>query len=232
LNLVDGEQSPVTWEALLLRYDGSFLLLATEEQRHDSRLQNEILSLTNDLSIAVREAAQKNRELQKANDTIEKLAHTDGMTGLANRRLLEETLPREVTCAGRLGESLSAIFVDVDHFKKINDDFGHKAGDQVLAQVGTIFKSHLRSYDLAARFGGDECVLLLPGTTREDSALIAGRIQEMVKTLAVPEHPRQVTVSMGVAVLVAGETGEALVGRADEALYCAKEKGGNRFEVA
>lgn len=232
LNLADGEQSPVTWEARLLRCDGSFLLLATEEQRHDALFQNEILMLTNDLSIAIRDAAQKNRELKNANETIETLARTDGLTGLANRRMLEETLPREVARAGRLNESLSIIFVDVDHFKPINDEFGHRAGDQVLAQLGTIFKSQTRSYALAARFGGDEFVLLLPGTTREDAIVIAERIREKVATMAVPEYPRQVAISMGIAALVTGETGEGLVARADEALYRAKAKGGDRFEVA
>jgi len=232
LNLVDGEQSPVTWDARLLRCDGSFLLLATEEQRRDALFQNEILRITNDLSIAVREAAQKNRELKNANETIEKLARIDGLTGLANRRMLEETLPREAARANRLNESLSVIFVDVDHFKPINDEFGHKAGDQVLAQLGTIIKSQLRSYELAARFGGDEVVLLLPGTTREGAILIAERIRERVGILVIPEYPRQVAVSMGIAALGIGETGEELVARADEALYRAKGKGGNRFEVA
>jgi diguanylate cyclase (GGDEF)-like protein len=232
LNLAEGDQSPVTWEARLLRCDGYFLLLATEERRRDALFQNEILRITNDLSIAVREFAQKNRELKNANETIEKLARIDGLTGLANRRILEETLPREAARANRLNESLSVIFVDVDHFKPINDEFGHDAGDQVLAQLGNIFKSQLRSYDLAARFGGDEFVLLLPGTTRDGAIVIAERIRAGVGTLAFPEYPRQVTVSIGIAALGIGETGEELVAHADEALYRAKGKGGNRFEVA
>ena len=232
LNLADGERSPVTWVARLFRHDASFLLLATEEQQHVSQFQNEILKLTNDLSIAIREAAQKNRELKKANEMIETLARTDGLTSLANRRMLEETLPREAARASRLNESLSVIFIDVDHFKSINDQFGHKAGDQVLAQLGSIFKSQLRSYALAARYGGDEFVLLLPGTSKEEAIVIAERIREKIGDLAVPDYPRQVAVSMGVASFVADETGEELVARADEALYRAKEKGGSRLEVA
>ena len=232
LNLAEGEQSPITWEARLLRCDGAFLLLATEEEHHDSLFQNEILRLTNDLSIAIREAAQKNRELKNANETIEKLARIDSLTGLANRRMLEETLPREVSRAGRLNENLSVIFVDVDHFKQINDDFGHKAGDQVLAQLGAIFKGQLRSYALAARFGGDEFVLLLPGNTKEEAIVIAERIRENIGALVMPEYPRQVAVTMGIAAFVAGETGEEFVARADKALYRAKAKGRNMFEVA
>ena len=232
LNLAEGEQSPITWEARLLRCDGTFLLLATEERRHESLFQNEILRLTNDLSIAIREAAQKNRELTNANETIEKLARTDGLTGLANRRMLEEALPREAARARRFNESLSIIFVDVDHFKLINDQFGHKAGDQVLAQLGILFKSQIRSYALAARFGGDEFVLLLPGNTKEEAAVIAERIRDKIGAMRVQEYPRQVAVSMGIAVLADGETTEQFVARADEVLYRAKGKGGNSLEVA
>lgn len=156
LNLADRDQSPVTWKARLLRCDRMFILLATLEQRYNSQFQDEILALANDLSMAIRDAAQKNRELKEANDAIALLARTDRLTGLANRRMLEETLPREAARAGRLNESLSVIFVDVDRFKPINDQFGHKAGDQVLAQLGIIFKRQLRSYALASRLGGDE----------------------------------------------------------------------------
>jgi diguanylate cyclase (GGDEF)-like protein len=163
---------------------------------------------------------------------IEKLARTDGLTGLANRRMLEETLPREAARANRLKESLSAIFVDIDQFKSINDQFGHKAGDLVLAQIGNIFRKQLREYALSARFGGDEFVLLLPGTNKVGAIVIAERIREKVQAMAVPEYPRQVAVSMGIATLVAGESGDELVARADEALYRAKARGGNRLEVA
>lgn len=232
LNLAEREQSPVTWEARLLRFDGGFLLFGTEAKLHDTLFQDETLRLTNDLSIAVREAAQKNRELRKANESVEILARTDGLTGLANRRMLEEILPRDATRANRLNESLSMIFVDVDNFKPINDQFGHKAGDQVLVHLGTIFKNKIRSYALAARFGGDEFVLLLPGTTKEGAIVIAERIREMVGALALPECPRRIAVSMGIATFMTGETGGELMARADEALYRAKGNGGNRFEVA
>jgi len=209
-----------------------FVLLATERHRHESHFQDEILRLANDLSIAIRETAQKNRELKKVNKTIELLARIDILTGLANRRMLEETLPREVARASRLEESLSLIFIDIDHFKLINDQFGHKVGDQVLAQMGSIFKAQLRSYALAARFGGDEFILLLPGTGREGAITIAQRIQAILGTSVIPEYPRLVAVSMGIASLSDRETGEELLARADAALYRAKGKGGDGFEIA
>jgi diguanylate cyclase (GGDEF)-like protein len=232
LNLARGDQSPVTVEARLVRCDSTFLFVGTQESQHESRFQTEVLKLANDLSMTIREIAQKNRELQKANEKIESLARTDALTGLANRRMLEETLLRDTARAERLKENLSIIFVDVDNFKSINDQFGHKAGDQVLASLGAIFKSHLRRYALAARFGGDEFILLLPGTNQDGTRIVAQRIRAAIAMLRVPDSPRQITVSLGIACFAAGETGEELVARADRALYRAKENGGDRIEIA
>jgi diguanylate cyclase (GGDEF)-like protein len=232
LNLAHGQQNPATLEVALVRCGESFLLLGTEEHRHDAHFQTEILTLTNELSMEIRETARKNRELQIANESIETLARTDTLTGMANRRMLEETLPRETARANRLHESLSVIFVDVDLFKPINDEFGHQAGDQILASLGKLLKSQVRPYCLAARFGGDEFVLLLPGTSKHDAIIVAERLLQMVAAMIVSESHRQITVSMGVTSYVAGETGDEMLARADEALYRAKEKGGDRVEMA
>jgi diguanylate cyclase (GGDEF)-like protein len=232
LNLVDEGHDPITFEARLLGCEGAFLLLGVQERRHDTRFQSEVLRLTNDLALAVREAARKNRELEKAKETIELLARTDILTGLANRRMLEETLPREVARADRLKESLSVIFADLDMFKPVNDRLGHNAGDRLLARLGEVLKSQIRAYALAVRFGGDEFVLLLPGTTTTGALLIAERIRKKVEELAMTEFSIPVTVSLGVATLASGETGEKLIARADEALYRAKKKGGNRVDAA
>lgn len=232
LNLADGERSPVTWDVQLIRCTGFFLLLGTQESRHDSVFQTEILKLTNELSAALRESSRVNRQLQKTNETIESLVRTDALTGLANRRMLEEALPRETARAERLRESLSVIFADLDRFKSINDEFGHKTGDKVLQGFGAVVKSQMRAYALAARFGGDEFVLLLPGTTVKGAVTLAKRIRKKVAELTVPGCPRQIAVSMGIASFGPGETGEELVARADAALYRAKEKGRNRIEIA
>jgi len=115
----------------------------------------------------MRESAQKNRELKEANQTIERLARTDPLTGLANRRTLDEAFRREIARAERQLVSLSVIMADLDRFKSINDEYGHLAGDQVLAGAASVFGSQLRPFDLAARYGGEEFVLLLPGTSIE-----------------------------------------------------------------
>jgi diguanylate cyclase (GGDEF)-like protein len=232
LNMADGLHKQYTLEVALVRCGGAILLLGTEEQQIDSRLQDELLKLTNDLSVMMRESARKNRELNEANETIAQLARTDALTGLANRRTLDEALPREIARAERLGHGLTAIMADLDEFKSINDRYGHIAGDHVIAHAAAVFGSQLRPYDLAARYGGEEFVLLLPGTSTEDATAIAERIRKDVAEIEVPECPTPVTVSLGVASWIRGDGPEEFVGRADAALYNAKRSGRNRVEAA
>jgi diguanylate cyclase (GGDEF)-like protein len=232
LSLADAEQNPITLEVGLIRCYGAILLLGTQEHMHDSRLQTEIHKQANDLSVMMRESVRKNRELKEANETIERLARTDSLTGLANRRTLYEALPREIARAERTGESLSVIMADLDRFKLINDQYGHITGDEVLARSAAVFGSQLRPYDLAARYGGEEFVLLLPGTSTDGAIVIAERIRKEVAALQVPGCPRTFTVSLGVARWMPCEAPEEFLSRADAALYSAKSAGRNRVEAA
>jgi diguanylate cyclase (GGDEF)-like protein len=232
LNLTDGEESPITWEAGLIHCSGSILLLGTQEHRQDTHFHTEIIKLTNDLSMMMREAARKNRELQEANATIERLARTDSLTGLVNRRTLDATLLRETARAERQGAGLSVIAADLDHFKLVNDQFGHRAGDQVLERAASVFGLQMRPYDMAARYGGDEFMLLLPGTSTDAAMSVAERIRGNIAQIEVPAAARQITVSLGVASWSPGDTTDSLLARADAALYAAKRTGGNRVHTA
>ncbi|NUP08627.1 MAG: diguanylate cyclase [Polyangiaceae bacterium] len=172
-----------------------------------------------------------NDQLAEANRIISELARTDTLTGLPNRRVLDEELLRQLEFSKRRKRALTAVVIDLDHFKSINDNFGHAMGDQVLRAVGACLASRVRKYDVAARYGGEEFALLLPDTLRDDGAAVAERIRASISTISIPDFPRPITASLGVATLLDGENGTELFGRADAALYRAKAGGRNRVEV-
>jgi len=210
----------------------TLVLPETRQRARESQVQNEILKLTNDLTGMIREGERINRDLKEASEKVETLARTDPLTGLANRRTLRETMQREIARSGRMGDHLSLVIADLDHFKSINDQYGHITGDHVLAGVAAAFQNHLRPYDLAARYGGEEFVLLLPATSMEGAMVVAERMRKAVADMTVPDCPQQITMSLGVATWMKGETPEQFVARADAALYNAKNAGRNRVEAA
>jgi diguanylate cyclase (GGDEF)-like protein len=171
--------------------------------------------------------AERVRLLEEANARLAALATTDPLTGLANRRAFDEALAREAALVGRGARPLSLVLLDVDHFKGFNDAFGHPAGDEVLRRVGAVLRSCCRATDVAARTGGEEFAVLLPGTEGEGAGALAERLRRAVA--AGPWPLRAVTVSAGVATLGAGGgAAERLVAAADRALYQAKRDGRNR----
>jgi diguanylate cyclase (GGDEF)-like protein/PAS domain S-box-containing protein len=169
-----------------------------------------------------------NKELTEANEHILKMSQTDALTGLANRRTIDERMRYETARAGRLGCAFSVILGDLDHFKSINDEFGHLVGDRVLVATARVLADQARPYDLPARFGGEEFMVLLPESTLADAMTIAQRIRTAISGVAVPDLTREITMSLGISTWGHGDTLGALVGRADAALYQAKRRGRNR----
>jgi diguanylate cyclase (GGDEF)-like protein len=157
----------------------------------------------------------------------ERLAVTDRLTGLANRRGAEQVAKREIVRVRRFSAPLSFIVFDVDHFKSVNDTHGHGAGDQVLQRVGRAIAAQLRETDLAARWGGEEFLVLLPNTAVEAAHCCADRIRRAIAQVQMP-YGGSVTVSGGVAQLSAGESLPEVISRADVQLYAAKAAGRNR----
>jgi diguanylate cyclase (GGDEF)-like protein len=159
-------------------------------------------------------------------------ALTDALTGLANKRSIEDTLKRMSAQAGRSLSPLAAVMLDLDHFKQINDLFGHDRGDDVLAAVGLTITQVLRDSDFAGRYGGEEFLVLLPDTNREGALETAERLRAALGAMRVPGEERKVTASLGVAVLPddAGDSAQ-LLRHADRALYAAKQAGRNRVET-
>jgi diguanylate cyclase (GGDEF)-like protein/PAS domain S-box-containing protein len=169
-----------------------------------------------------------NTELRLANETILRISQTDALTGLANRRTMDESMLHEMARAERLGCGFSVILGDLDHFKSINDEFGHLLGDRVLVATATVLASEARPYDLPARFGGEEFMVLLPESTLEDAMTIAQRIRGAVYEMEVPGVTRKIAMSLGISTWEQGDTPASLIGRADAALYEAKRTGRNR----
>lgn len=167
------------------------------------------------------------------NKVLAKEVMTDPLTGIANRRSFFNRGESEVNHANRQNLPLSIIIVDLDHFKSINDDFGHAEGDTVIRMVGEIFRNSLRDYELPARIGGEEFAVLLPGSDSEQARLIAERIRKQVRQnhVGTKATRRTVTASLGVAQLRPDEKLVGLLSRADIALYEAKGRGRDRCLV-
>jgi diguanylate cyclase (GGDEF)-like protein len=160
-------------------------------------------------------------------------ANNDSLTGLPNKRSTEDTVKRMVAQAARSLTPLTAIMLDLDHFKAINDLYGHAQGDEVLAAVGTAIQSSLRASDFAGRFGGEEFLVLLPETTAEAAWVVAEKIRKTIATITVPGVDRDITASLGIAGLLehAGSV-TGLLRAADRAQYAAKAAGRNCSEMA
>jgi diguanylate cyclase (GGDEF)-like protein len=158
----------------------------------------------------------------------QRLAMTDGLTGLANRRYAEQTMRREVARSQRYGSHTALAIVDVDYFKRINDSHGHATGDEILISVARTVSAAVRESDFAARWGGEEFLLLMPNTDLAGGAACCERIRTAVAT-KVSCGGKPVTVSIGLAVHQVGEQVDATLARADIKLYEAKHGGRNRL---
>jgi len=181
------------------------------------------------LKQSVSQAALTLRNARLLHD-VEYLATRDELTGLANRRLFEETLALEIGRHRRTGAPLTVVALDVDHFKVVNDEFGHPAGDAVLRAIGAALRGGTKAYDLPSRYGGDEFLVLLPGCGAADAPGVAERLRRVA---AEATEPTPVTMSAGTATIPddAGD-GESLVAAADAALYEAKRAGRDRVGTA
>lgn len=200
------------------------LLRATENAACANR------ELQEHLEEAQEDALQLREELNR----VRRESRLDPLTGLFNRKMLAETLDEQIAAAEAGGAPLSLLMLDIDHFKRFNDTYGHLIGDEVIRRVAAAVKKHIRGTDTAARYGGEEFVVLLPDTDLSGATTVAGTIHEAVAKLtlvkkATKEKLPGITVSVGVAVLRPGEGGEDLIERADQALYHAKETGRNRI---
>lgn len=192
---------------------------------------------TNSVNLAQKRLIEEQKkELEKKNVLLKKMARTDMLTGLYNRVRFTEFVEREIARTRRTGEESCLLMLDLDHFKSVNDIFGHPNGDIVLKWIAGVMKSQLRDTDILARFGGEEFTILLPGTSVGGALKVAEKVRLAVEHCTFPGQMEKlkITVSIGIASLTAhaNATFDSVYREVDKALYRAKDKGRNRIECA
>jgi diguanylate cyclase (GGDEF)-like protein len=182
----------------------------------------------------VTEVATNRLQLQAANRELQKLSSTDRLTSLYNRGHWEEVLRLEHARHVRYGTSAALVMFDIDHFKRVNDTYGHQCGDRVIQRVADVVREHTRDADIAGRYGGEEFAVLMPDTDKHGGAMFAERLRAAVEALDVMHEGESIhcTISLGVADMVRPiDDYKTLIERADQALYASKENGRNRVSV-
>ncbi len=202
------------------------------------RIKHDNERLAQKLAETLEEVNIKNEQLRQAVQRLETVAATDPLTGLANRRSLNESMEQRFAESKRMQQDLAVLMMDLDGFKGLNDAAGHPAGDQVLIAAADVIRANCRRSDIPGRFGGDEFIVILPHTDPDEAASVGRRIMDDFQHAAQRvctnvNYAGDVTVSMGLATRLTGETAnpEQLVARADQALYAAKANGKRRLEI-
>jgi diguanylate cyclase (GGDEF)-like protein len=159
---------------------------------------------------------------------VRRMAYVDGLTGVFNRRYFETRIAEEIERAKRYSAAMALIMIDIDHFKLLNDEFGHLMGDDVLRQMSTIFTQNVRKVDVACRYGGEEFAIIVPETSGDDASSVAQKLRKAIQNHVFPGLPHAITISAGIASCPAnGTSRDELVKAADAALYAAKQAGRN-----
>ncbi|WP_454846348.1 GGDEF domain-containing protein [Pseudomonas farris] len=211
-----------------LSHEGEQLgeLVFRRNQRFSEEEQGNLESLLSTLLFPMRNALLYRAATQSA--------LRDPLTDTGNRIAMDQTLQREIEMSRRHSQPLSLLMLDIDHFKHINDTYGHSAGDEVLKAVASSIKNQLRNVDMVFRFGGEEFLILLSNTSREAAAMIGERLRFAAQAQDYEAEGKMIelTVSIGCSTLLPGESAESLLRRADSALYVAKREGRNRLAMA
>ncbi|HCJ30321.1 MAG TPA: diguanylate cyclase [Pseudomonas sp.] len=182
----------------------------------------------------VTDVATNRRQLQAANQQLQRLSSIDRLTGLFNRGHWEEMLRQDYARHRRYDRNAALVMFDIDHFKKINDSYGHQAGDAVIQQTADLVRQCMRDADIAGRYGGEEFVVLLPDTDSEGALTFAERLRQAIEAheVSYEDHSIRFTVSLGIADLSQPTSGYAqLIERADNALYASKSAGRNQVSL-
>lgn len=217
-----------SWLGEISFRDRFVLVVCEPDIDEERRLRRQLFELIDEYAAQERELARSRREIARHAAQMEQQALTDTLTGLPNRRQFDSLMRSHFELAKRSGQSLAMIMLDLDHFKRVNDSFGHPEGDRMLQGVATALQGNVRTGDVVARWGGEEFSVLAPNTDAAGAVALAERLREAVERMDPAQGLPQITVSAGVAVLRSGEAVEDIVNRVDRALYQAKNEGRNR----
>lgn len=208
------------------------------EQTHtDLKKEIEIHKQTQKTLQHAKEKTEKlAQELKDANKQLKEMAFRDGLTGLYNHRYFKKLMAHELNRSERYKNSLSFFMLDLDHFKKVNDEFGHPVGDIVLKEVSRTIQNSIRACDVAARYGGEEFIVVLPETGLKEATVVAERLRKTVEdlTISANHHSINVTISVGLTTYIASKRKKKksdIISEADNALYHAKKNGRNQICV-
>jgi diguanylate cyclase (GGDEF)-like protein len=180
------------------------------------------------------ELIRKNQQLEEVLTKLEKIAITDPLTGLFNRRYFESVIEKEFNKTVRYKTPTSCLVIDIDYFKRINDNYGHRKGDEVLKEIARLIKDCLRKVDTIARWGGEEFVILMPGTDSQKAYVAAERIKDTIEKNSFSGINEKITISIGISSIPSEyiDSAEKFIDTADNALYEAKAKGRNLIVIA
>jgi diguanylate cyclase (GGDEF)-like protein len=210
-------------------FEGEELLARVRAQIRLKRLQDELSGRNAELEAADQEKDRLLSQLAAKNKQLAVMATTDTLTGVSNRGSIEQFLDNEASRAKRFGTDLAVAMVDIDHFKRVNDTYGHPVGDRVIREVSRAITDTIRTVDQVGRYGGEEFLVVLPGADLEGAMILGERVRETVAALYLEPQGIAPTLSCGVAVWDPGVTSwNELVSAADQALYEAKRNGRNR----
>jgi two-component system, cell cycle response regulator len=227
LNFTGPDTIQITLAGYIFSVEGGYMLIFEKHKLTYNELIKKMSFLNNELTNLTRELDKKNRELEKANATITEIMNIDPLTGLLNRRAFMEILRKSMAFSRRHGLPLSLVMSDIDHFKVVNDTYGHEAGDFVLKFISKILNKSCRVEDTVARFGGEEFLSLLPNTYASSAIHCADRLRRKIETVSVPNIADKISASFGVTEILSSDSEESFIKRADDALYEAKNKGRN-----
>jgi diguanylate cyclase (GGDEF)-like protein len=208
----------------LISFGQTLGVLTLHSSQRNAFRENELQSLESVADICA-------NSIQNAHyvERVKQLAYLDGLTGIFNRRFFELRIMEEIERARRYGTGMAVIMADIDGFKRLNDEFGHLLGDEVLRQVSSLFHQQLRKIDVVCRYGGEEFAILLTQTNAQQAVTIAEKLRRLVEAYQFPGVPRTVTISAGVAAFPAhGSSRDEMIRAADNGLYAAKQAGRNR----